>query len=130
MAPGKRKQLWKKAKVVLEKALCRCSQSASERIEEIRSEVVDRKTRAQGDPEGCSEEVQTQLAQISDDECRQIREALARGEAGEYAVCITCEGDIAEGRLEALPYATQCIDCVRAATVVISADEERKRASV
>ncbi len=46
---------------------------------------------------------------------RQIEDALARLEVGAYATCATCGGRIAPTRLEALPYATRCIDCARRA---------------
>jgi RNA polymerase-binding protein DksA len=39
--------------------------------------------------------------------------ALARIEAGTYGKCQTCAGDIAPERLEAIPWATRCIDCKR-----------------
>jgi RNA polymerase-binding transcription factor DksA len=39
------------------------------------------------------------------------RQALLRIERDEYGICVSCGNDISEGRLEALPTATQCIDC-------------------
>ena len=42
-----------------------------------------------------------------------IDAALARIEDGTYGVCETCGQPISEERLEAIPYATQCIDCKR-----------------
>jgi RNA polymerase-binding transcription factor DksA len=44
-------------------------------------------------------------------EIRQIRRALARLDAGSYGTCAICGGEIAAKRLEALPTATECIDC-------------------
>jgi RNA polymerase-binding protein DksA len=44
-----------------------------------------------------------------------IDSALERIESGTFGTCRTCGGVIAEARLEALPYATQCIDCKRRA---------------
>jgi DnaK suppressor protein len=46
-------------------------------------------------------------------ELAQIRAALARINDGTFGVCVTCGGDIAPARLEALPFAQQCIDCAR-----------------
>lgn len=46
-------------------------------------------------------------------EMAQIRAALGRIEDGSYGVCVTCGEDIAAARLEALPFAQQCIDCAR-----------------
>ena len=40
-----------------------------------------------------------------------IDEALARVEEGSYGMCESCESDIAEGRLEALPFTRLCINC-------------------
>ena len=42
-----------------------------------------------------------------------IDAALARIEAGTFGTCERCGQPIAEARLEALPYATLCIDCKR-----------------
>jgi RNA polymerase-binding protein DksA len=42
-----------------------------------------------------------------------IDAALARLEAGTYGTCVRCGKPIAPERLEALPWAAQCIDCQR-----------------
>ena len=42
-----------------------------------------------------------------------IDEALVRLADGSFGRCGTCGGSIAEERLEAVPWATQCIDCRR-----------------
>lgn len=42
-----------------------------------------------------------------------IDEALARIDAGTYGVCVNCGAQIAPERLEAMPWATLCIDCKR-----------------
>jgi DnaK suppressor protein len=42
-----------------------------------------------------------------------IDQALARIEAGTYGVCVNCGAQIAPERLEAMPWATLCIDCKR-----------------
>jgi DnaK suppressor protein len=44
----------------------------------------------------------------------EIDAALARIEAGTYGVCTACGRPIAEDRLEALPWASLCIDDARA----------------
>jgi RNA polymerase-binding protein DksA len=41
----------------------------------------------------------------------QIEGALGRIEAGTFGVCQTCGKPIAPERLEALPWATDCVDC-------------------
>ncbi len=42
-----------------------------------------------------------------------IDAALARIDAGTFGICRTCGKPIPPERLEAIPYATQCIDCKR-----------------
>ena len=43
----------------------------------------------------------------------QIREALEKIENGTYGICEECEEEISEGRLEARPGTTLCIECKR-----------------
>ena len=43
----------------------------------------------------------------------EIKAALKRIEEGTYGMCTNCGKQIAEARLEALPWATLCIDCAR-----------------
>ena len=42
-----------------------------------------------------------------------IDEALKRIDEGTFGTCARCGKPIAEARLEAMPYATKCIDCKR-----------------
>ena len=42
---------------------------------------------------------------------REIDEALDRLEDGSFGVCQGCGEEIGEARLEALPYATLCVEC-------------------
>jgi DnaK suppressor protein len=42
-----------------------------------------------------------------------IDEALARIEASTYGICVNCGARIPPERLEAMPWATLCIDCKR-----------------
>ncbi|MBI2502892.1 MAG: TraR/DksA C4-type zinc finger protein [Candidatus Latescibacteria bacterium] len=51
------------------------------------------------------------FAQREGDYLDYLEEALQRIEAGTYGVCRTCKGAIGRARLEAVPTATQCIDC-------------------
>ena len=44
----------------------------------------------------------------------EIEEALRRIDVGTYGVCLVCGRSIGEDRLEAVPYATLCIDDKRA----------------
>ena len=42
-----------------------------------------------------------------------VEAALERLDAGTFGTCARCGGPIAPARLEALPWATYCIDCQR-----------------
>jgi RNA polymerase-binding transcription factor len=46
-------------------------------------------------------------------ELAQVEAALARIEDGSYGTCRSCGGTIAEGRLEAIPWVSVCIECAR-----------------
>ena len=41
----------------------------------------------------------------------EVEEAIGRIEAGEFGDCLSCSNDIAEQRLQAVPWARYCIDC-------------------
>ena len=45
-------------------------------------------------------------------ELAEITEALRRIESGDYGTCEVCGESIREARLQALPWARRCIDCV------------------
>jgi RNA polymerase-binding protein DksA len=51
------------------------------------------------------------LAQRGGDYLDYLHEALERIEAGTFGVCRLCGGTIGRARLEAVPTATQCIEC-------------------
>ena len=54
-------------------------------------------------------------AAVITNEIAAIRRALDRIEDGTYGDCVRCGNEIAEGRLEARPEASLCIDCANAA---------------
>jgi DnaK suppressor protein len=51
------------------------------------------------------------LAQRGGDYLDYLGEALQRVENGTFGVCRVCGGEIGRARLEAVPTATQCIEC-------------------
>ena len=53
------------------------------------------------------------LEENSEHVLSEIDEALKRIDEGSFAICRRCGRPIAEERLEALPWATLCIDCKR-----------------
>ncbi len=53
------------------------------------------------------------LEENSEHVLTEIEAALKRIDEGTYGICTNCDKPIAVGRLEALPWATLCIDCRR-----------------
>ena len=51
------------------------------------------------------------LMESKDETFNQIEEALERMEAGVYGTCSDCGGEIPKARLNAIPYATRCVQC-------------------
>ncbi|RUS60648.1 TraR/DksA family transcriptional regulator [Pseudorhodobacter sp. E13] len=58
-----------------------------------------------------ADEVLEGLGTSGQQEIRKIKAALARMEAGTYGVCTKCGADIAEARLDVLPYTPFCATC-------------------
>ena len=58
-------------------------------------------------------EISSQLAEVESTELAQIEVALERMVTGDYGVCDDCGRNIPLARLQALPYATLCIQCQR-----------------
>lgn len=56
-------------------------------------------------------EKELSMQQNSIDLLHKVQHALARIEAGEYGICESCGNDIPVARLDALPYATFCVNC-------------------
>ena len=59
------------------------------------------------------DEISSQLAEVEARELGSIENALERMSSGAYGACEVCSGKIPLARLEALPYATMCIQCQR-----------------
>lgn len=51
------------------------------------------------------------LATTLAENLREVEAALARLDDGTYGQCSSCQGQISDARLEAMPMATTCIDC-------------------
>lgn len=60
-------------------------------------------------------EISSQLAEVESRELANIERALLRIEQGSYGLCEVCGAKIPMARLNALPYATMCIECQQAA---------------
>lgn len=58
-------------------------------------------------------EVVDALGNEAREEIAKITAALTRFDAGEYGSCIACGAAIAPQRLDAYPYADECIECAK-----------------
>ena len=94
----------------------------STRLERITANVrrgyeADSKERAQ---QFENNEVVDALGNEARQEIAKISAALRRMDSGDYGLCVECGEQIASSRLEAYPYADECIDCAEF-------DEHRRR---
>lgn len=64
--------------------------------------------------DAAQDEISSKLAEVESRELANIEVALERMRSGSYGVCDVCNGKIPLARLNALPYATCCIECQRA----------------
>ena len=58
-----------------------------------------------------NDEVLEALDDTEREEIRHLVSAIARIDAGKFGSCETCEREIEPRRLEALPWATHCVEC-------------------
>ncbi len=64
--------------------------------------------------DAAQDEISSKLAEVESRELANIEVALERMRSGSYGLCDVCGGKIPLARLNALPYATNCIECQRA----------------
>src|SRR5215470_7780286 len=65
--------------------------------------------------DSAQDEISSQLAEVESRELANIENALERMRDGQYGQCEGCNHAIPSARLQALPYATMCIQCQREA---------------
>ena len=63
--------------------------------------------------DSAQDEINSQLAEVESRELTNIDHALEKIRAGAYGKCERCIANIPLARLQALPYATLCINCKR-----------------
>ena len=91
----------------LRKALAGDLSSLKELREQTSGDVVDFAL------DSAQDEINSQLAEVESRELARIDEALEKMRAGTYGLCEGCKQNIPLARLQALPYATCCIECKR-----------------
>ncbi|MHB1035770.1 MAG: TraR/DksA family transcriptional regulator [Pirellulales bacterium] len=101
------RQVLIKRRDALRKALAGDLSMLQELKEQTAGDVVDAALdAAQG-------EVSSQLVEVESRELASIENALVRMRSGHYGSCEACGTKIPIARLNALPYATLCIECQR-----------------
>lgn len=88
----------------------------SHRIEAIEADVQHKKEPVEKDfaeqvTQRENEDVLNALDEESIQTLNRINAALLRIEQGSYGICEKCGAEIAPKRLEAIPFATTCINC-------------------
>jgi DnaK suppressor protein len=103
------RQLLMKRRDALRKALAGDLSMLKELREQSSDDVLDAALATAQD------ELSSQLAEVESRELAQIENALERMRDGQYGLCEGCNEPIPLARLQALPYATECIRCRREA---------------
>jgi DnaK suppressor protein len=98
-----------KRRDALRKALAGDLSSLKELRQQTSGDVVDAAL------DSAQDEISSQLAEVESRELSHIENALERLREGQYGKCEACSNNIPLARLQALPYATLCIQCQREA---------------
>ena len=103
------RQILIKRRDALRKALAGDLSMLKELREQSSGDVVDAAL------DSAQDEICSQLAEVESRELASIENALERMREGQYGLCEHCNTGIPMARLQALPYATLCIQCQREA---------------
>jgi DnaK suppressor protein len=114
-----RKAFLKKARDTLEELRAPLLRSVQQDLNEVRDaskdEGMDTYDLAS---DARDKEINLILGDRDREKVQAIDEALGRVTDGSYGICESCEGEIAEARLQALPFTRLCVNC--------QADRERE----
>lgn len=110
----------------LHQALLTLHREATERLDRLTSELNDLTESRRGesdddehDPEGVTLSSEWSrlngLHEGAKSSLHEIESALERWDAGTYGICVKCGKQIPHGRLEARPFAQECVPCAEAA---------------
>jgi DnaK suppressor protein len=103
------RQILVRRRDALRRALAGDLSSLKELRQQTSSDVVDAAL------DSAQDEISSQLAEVESRELAHIELALERMRDGNYGACEGCGEGIPMARLQALPYATMCIQCQREA---------------
>ena len=107
-----RKAFLKKARETLEAMRAQLLRSVQSELHEGREQTKDEGMDTYDlASDARDREINFILSDRDRDKVQAIDDALARIDEGTYGVCESFESDIAEGRLEAMPFTRLCINC-------------------
>lgn len=103
-------------KEMLEGHKRRLQRSLSVRLNEVRAhshdgKVVEALDTAEASASDLEQGFGIALVEMTSQSLRQVDQALARLERGDYGLCEDCHEPIADKRLQALPFAVRCRAC-------------------
>ncbi len=114
-----RKAFLKKARETLEEMRAQLLRNVQQDLNEVRDaskdEGMDTYDLAS---DARDKEINLILGDRDREKVQAIDDALSRVDDGSYGVCESCESDVAEARLQALPFTRLCVNC--------QADRERE----
>ena len=107
-----RKAFLKKARETLEEMRAQLLRNVQQDLNEVRDaskdEGMDTYDLAS---DARDKEINLILGDRDREKVQAIDEALSRVDDGSYGICESCESDIAEARLQALPFTRLCVNC-------------------
>jgi DnaK suppressor protein len=107
-----RKAFLKKARETLEEMRAQLLRNVQQDLDEVRDaskdEGMDTYDLAS---DARDKEINLILGDRDREKVQAIVEALGRVDDGSYGICESCESDIAEARLQALPFTRLCVNC-------------------
>ena len=107
-----RKAFLKKARETLEEMRAQLLRNVQQDMNEVRDaskdEGMDTYDLAS---DARDKEINLILGDRDREKVQAIDEALSRVDDGSYGMCESCESDIAEARLQALPFTRLCVNC-------------------
>jgi RNA polymerase-binding transcription factor len=101
---GLRQMLSERRREMQDDIHSRIRDGRTDRPNDVRDDLEVSDADIQGD-------IEFALLQMRAETLTRIDEALVRLDAGEYGACVECDGEIAERRLRALPFAVRCQAC-------------------
>jgi DnaK suppressor protein len=107
-----RKAFLKKARETLQEMRVQLLRNVQQDLNEVRDQSKDEGMDTYDlASDARDKEINLILGDRDREKVQAIDEALGRVDDGSYGICESCEGEIAEARLQALPFTRLCVNC-------------------